>query len=135
MTVKSSDGNWFLIECSWQMGADAEAIQRFRKVYEYLLPLAPTNDPKVRQAAIDRAVEKDPLLINVVPDSLKSLNLIGRRKFIIICQILNDTSNKWLQKLSRMISLGAPISVEILPATFVHDMYTILLTEDQYVLK
>jgi hypothetical protein len=126
MEMNSSKGNWFLIECSWQMGADAEAIQRFREVYKYLLPLASTDDPKVRQVAIERAAKEDPLLLNVVPDSLKSLNLIGRRKFVIICQILNDKSNKWLQKLSKMISLEAPISVEIFPATYVHDLEAIL---------
>ena len=130
MERESSKGNWFLIECSWQMGADDEAVKRFRDVYTYLLPLTPTEKPEERKAAIERAAKEDPLLLNVVPDSLKSLNLIGRRKFVIICQIISPNCNKLLQTLSRMIILDAPINVEIFPATFVHDLNAILPTKE-----
>jgi hypothetical protein len=125
MQANSSEGNWFLIMCSWEMGADDEAIQRFHEVYKYLIPLAPTDDPEVRQQAL-AALPKDDPRLTLVPDSLKSLNLIGRRKFVIICQIISPNCNKFLQKLSRMISLRASISVEIFPATFVHDLKAIL---------
>jgi hypothetical protein len=125
MPVKSSDGNWFLIMCSWEMGEDAEAVQRFHAVYEYFTPLTPTDNPEGRQEALALLAKDDPRL-SLVPDSLKSLNLIGRRKFVIICQIISENSNRVLQALSRKISLGAPISVEIFPATYVHDLTNIL---------
>jgi len=125
LQANSSEGSWFLIMASWEIGADDKAVQRFHEVYEYLLPLAPTDDPELRQKAL-AALPKDDPRSTLVADSLKSLNLIGRRKFVIICQILNDKSNKWLQKLSKMISLGAHINVEIFPATYVHDLEAIL---------
>jgi len=123
MLVDSSKGNWFLIMCSWQMGADDEAIQRFHDVYNYLKILAPPVE--VRQEALAKLAKDDPRLY-LVPDSLKSLNLIGRRQFVIICQTLSENCNRLLQELSRMISLQAKISVEIFPATYVHDLISIL---------
>jgi hypothetical protein len=117
------EGNWFLIMCSWEMGADDVAVQRFHDVYDYLNILAPPEEArKVRLAELRSNAPNDPRL-TLVPESLKSLNLIGRRKFVIICQ---TTSNRVLQALSRMISLGAPISVDIFPATYVHDLKDIL---------
>jgi hypothetical protein len=126
MQVKSSDGNWFLIMCSWEMGADAAAIQRFHDVYDYLRILSPPDE--VRQKALAELALKDPNdpRLTLVPESLKSLNLIGRRKFVIICQTTTNNCNRVLQALSRIISLEAPISVEIFPATYVHDLINLL---------
>lgn len=124
MQVKSSEGNWFLIICSWEKGADDAAVQRFHKVYKYLAPLA----PEFREKGLVEIAKKDsndPRL-SLVPDSLKSLNLIGRRKFVIICQTTSINSNRVLQALSLEIGLGAPVSVEIIPATYVHDLMNIL---------
>lgn len=123
MDVKSTEGNWFLIMCTWEMGADDIAVQRFHDLYDYLRILAPPDD--VRQKALDALPRDDPRL-TLVPDSLKSLNLIGRRTFVIVCQIISEKSNKLLQELSKRMSLGAPISVEIFPATFVHDLLDVL---------
>jgi len=129
---KSSEGNWFLIMASWEMGADAEAIQRFYDVYHYLLPLAPSD---AIPGEIRDRIKEDPILdpddprSSLVPTSLKSLNLIGRRKFVIIGQTTSNNSNRVLQALSRKISLGAPINVEIFPATYVHDLIGILSPE------
>jgi len=126
MQGKSSDGSWFLITCSWEIGADDEAVKRFHEVYKYLRILAPPDN--VRQKALAELARKNPQdpRLQIVPESLKSLNLIGRRKFVIVCQIISSHCNKVLQELSRMISLGAPISVEIFPATYVHDLEAIL---------
>jgi hypothetical protein len=134
MSEKPTEGNWFLIMVSWEAGADAEAIQRFYDVYDYLLPLAPAN---VIPEEIRDRVKADPIQspddprLGLVPASLKSLNLIGRRKFVIIGQTTSNNSNRVLQALSRKISLGAPISVEIFPATNVHDLIGILPPEKQ----
>jgi hypothetical protein len=105
------------------MGADEEAVKRFYEVYKYLRILAPPDD--VRQKAL-AALPKDDPRLTLVADSLKSLNLIGRRKFVIVCQIISPNCNKVLQELSKMISLYAPINVEIFPATYVHDLEAIL---------
>jgi len=129
LQANSSEGSWFLIMASWEIGADDKAVQRFHEVYEYLLPLAPTDDPELRQKAL-AALPKDDPRSTLVADSLKSLNLIGRRKFVIICQIISPNCNKLLQTLSRMIILDAPINVEIFPATFVHDLNAILPTKE-----
>jgi len=102
----------------WEMGADDVAVQRFHDVYEYLNVLAPER----REKAIAGLDRDDPRL-ELVPESLKALNLIGRRKFVIICQA---ASNRILQVLSRIISLGAPIKVDIFPATYVHDLKDML---------
>ena len=115
--------NWFLIMSSWEKGADDEAVKRFHDVYKYLKVLAPPDD--VRQKTLAQLARKNPEdpRLTLVPESLKALNLIGRRKFVIICQ---TTSNRVLQELSKMISLGASISVEIFPATYVYDLEAIL---------
>ncbi|MGA2466636.1 MAG: hypothetical protein ABSH06_20090 [Thermodesulfobacteriota bacterium] len=129
MQTKSSDGSWFLIMCSWEMGADDVAQKRFRDVYGYLLPLAPPYIIDAIPEYIMKQVPVDPIIkgsndprLDLVPESLKSLNLIGRRRFVIICQIISNNCNRVLLALSRKISLDAPISVEIFPATYVHDL-------------
>jgi hypothetical protein len=131
MEYESSKGSWFLIMASWQMGADLEAIQRFHEVYKYLRILTPGPE---RQAALDGLPREDPRL-SLVPDSLKSLNLIGRRQFVIVCQIKSENCNRILQELSKIIILEARISVEIFPATYVHDLNTMLPTDEKYYLK
>lgn len=123
MAVRSTEGNWFLIMCTWDIDADEIAVQRFYDLYDYLKVLAPPEE--VRQEALAGLPRDDPRL-TLVPDSLKSLNLIGRRTFVIVCQIISEKSNRLLQELSKKISLGAPINVEIFPATFVHDLIDVL---------
>lgn len=113
-----SDGNWFLIMTSWEIGADEVAIERFHKVYEYLMPLM-KDDWRKEMMEIDQQDAR----LAFTSGTVKALNLIGRRTFIIIGQ---TRSNRVLQLLSRMISLKAPISVEIFPATDVHDLKDLL---------
>ena len=64
----------------------------------------------------------DPLF-DLDSDSFKALNLIGRRQFVIIGQA---TSNRLQQKLALDIGLGTRIKVEVFPATYVHDLRTVL---------
>lgn len=117
----SQDENWFVIMCSWELGADDEAVKRFNKLYEYLDVLRDTEWLKAAQGSKD-------LRLDLNSESILALNLIGRRKFLIICQA---RSNRVMQELSKMISLRAPIKVEIFPATNVHDLYNILKPEKQ----
>ena len=51
-------------------------------------------------------------------DSLKALNLIGQRKFVIIGR---TTSNKVLQEISSNVTLETAIRVDVFPATYVHE--------------
>ncbi len=126
LRANSTEGSWFLIMCSWEMGADDEAVKRFHEVYKYLRILAPPDE--VRKEALAKLAKENPndLRLTLVADSLKSLNLIGRRKFVIVCQIISPNCNRMLQELSKMIGLGASINVEIFPATYVHDLEAIL---------
>lgn len=123
--------NWFLIMVSWEMGADDEAVQRFSQVYMYLNIRAPDikeDEQKKRQEEYNKSYPDDPVreddpVYEIVQGSLKPLNLIGRRRFVIILQ---TKSNKVLQRLSKMISLHAHITVEIFPATYVTELRGIL---------
>lgn len=120
--------NWFLIMVSWEMSADQEAVRRFHKVYKYLTMKAPGVNKDLARKDYNKIYPEDPIgdddpVYEIVDNSLKPLNLIGRRKFIIICQ---TPSNRVLQRLSKMISLEAPISVEIFPATYVTELVDIL---------
>ena len=133
MLANSKDGSWFMIMVSWEMGADGEAVQRFHQVYKYLNLRAPgmdENEDKRKEAekVYNESYPKDPLVeddpvYDIVQGSLKPLNLIGRRKLVIICQ---TPSNRVLQRLSKMISLNAHISVEIFPATYVTELRDLL---------
>jgi hypothetical protein len=131
MFEERSEGNWFLIMASWGIDADEKAKERFYDVYDYLRLLAPPEKiPKVMQGIKrDSVPGEDDLLMDIVPGSLKSLNLIGRRKFVIVCKIKPSGGNRLLQTLSKKISFGAPISVEIFPATDVHDLIGIMPPE------
>ena len=132
MTVNSNDGSWFMIMVSWEMGADGEAVQRFHQVYMYLNIRAPNigkDEQMKRQAEYNESYPNDPVreddpVYDIVEGSLKPLNLIGRRRFVIIFQ---TKSNKVLQRLSKMISLLAHITVEIFPATYVTELRDTLL--------
>ena len=113
MQGKSRDGNWFMIMCSWEQGADAEAVEKFEDVYKnYLL--------KLTESDWQSTISADDPRLDLNSESIKALNLIGRRTFVIICQA---ASNRVLQELSRNISLKAPVSVKIFPATDVHDLF------------
>jgi hypothetical protein len=126
--------HWFMIMVSWDIGADSEAVQRFAKVYLYLNVRAPyMDDHKDEQAAAvktyNEAYKDDPIvgddpIHEIVSGTLKPFNLIGRRRFVILLQ---TSSNRVLQRLSKMISLYAPIRVEIFPATYVTELKDILL--------
>jgi hypothetical protein len=134
--------SWFLIMVSWEPGGDGEAVKRFHQVYMYLNIRAPfnTDDDEKKSAiqqgrkeeyeqylkdnelALETLDENDPVY-DIVEDSIKALNLIGRRKFVIIFQ---TKSNRVLQRLSKIISLGTEISVEIFPATYVTELKELL---------
>jgi hypothetical protein len=107
--------SWFLMMFSWEPGADVEAEERFIKAYKYLDELS-ADDWR------DKLDTDDPRL-DLDSESLRALNLIGRRKFVVIGQ---STSNRVLQELALKVGLGAPIKVEVFPATFVHDLYKIM---------
>ena len=121
MLGRPSEVDWFVIVSSWEAGADDAAVQRFHDVYQYLNVLA----PDYREKALAGLDKNDPRR-DIVPETLRALNLIGRRKFMIICQ---TRSNRVLQELSKKISLGAPVNVEIFPATNVHDLEALLPNE------
>lgn len=118
MQRTSTSGSWFLIQCSWEPDADGDAVQKFGAVYDYLNLL--TDDQKL--AEFKNKNPDDPIF-DLDPDSFKALNLIGRRQFVLIGQA---TSNRLQQKLALDIGLGTHISVEVLPATYVHDLRTVL---------
>ena len=112
MMEEQKQYNWFLIMVSWDWNADQDAIKKFQWVYNYLNAYnvkeqwkkisANPNDPR---NALDF-------------DSLKALNLIGQRKFVIIGQ---TTSNKVLQEISSNVTLETAIRVDVFPATYVHE--------------
>jgi len=115
--------SWFLIMCSWEPENDEEAIGKFGEVYKYLIGSQTkewddldVNDPR---KAID-------------PDSLKALNLIGKRKFVIIGRSMN---NEVLQKLSSMITLKKHIKVDVYAATDVTEFRNIAGVEFPELLK
>ena len=132
VSPKSSEGNWFLIMVSWEENAVSEAIERFYAVYRYLFALGPPDaisaEMKEKIKPIPLGGDEDPRN-DIVKESLKPLNLTGERKFVIILQIRPGKSNRVLQELSARITLNAPITVKIFPATYVHDLIGILPLE------
>jgi hypothetical protein len=123
----ATEGSWFLIMVSWEVGADAAAQKRFGEVLKYLRifkceDLTNPKDVAARDKAL-KGLKKGDFRLEIVPNSLKAINLIGRRKFVIIFQV---KSNKVLLALSKMISWSAPISVEIFPASYVFEVESIL---------
>jgi hypothetical protein len=110
--------SWFLILCSWEPDEDGDAVSKFGAVYNYLNLL--TDDQKL--AEFKNKNPDDPLF-DLDSDSFKALNLIGRRQFVIIGQA---TSNRLQQQLALEIGLGTRIKVEVFPATYVHDLRTVL---------
>ena len=110
--------SWFMIVCSWEPEEDDAAVQKFEAVYDYLQPL---NDYKTLEE-LESNHPDDPIL-DLDPDSFKAINLIGRRQFVMIGQA---KSNRLQQKLALDIGLKTRISVEVIPATFVHDLRTVL---------
>ena len=112
--TKTLDGHsWFMLTASWEPDADSKALNVFGNVYKMLKDFGTTS--------------QKPELQDLDPDSLKALNLIGRRKFVIIGQ---TQSNIPLQYLSREISLQQPVKVEIFPATYVHDLAQMFVDEN-----
>ncbi len=110
--------SWFMIICSWEPEADSDAVKKFGAVYQYLQLLM--DDQLL--AEFENKKPDDPIF-DLDPDSFKALNLIGRRQFVIIGQA---TSNRLQQKLALDIGLGTRIKVEVFPATYVHDLRTVL---------
>jgi len=111
-------GNWFLIMCSWDWDADKVALEKFQWVYNYLNIYNTPEWKELRDDDPRKAMDFE---------SLKALNLIGKRKFVIIGQ---TSSNNVLQKISSEITLGTAIKVDIFPATYVHDFKKISMTEN-----
>lgn len=108
--------SWFLIVCSWEPDADDKAVPTFKEVYDNYLNILTHDDWR------DKLKDDDPRL-DLDSDSFKALNLIGRRQFVIIGQA---TSNRVQQELALKIGLGTRIKVEVFPATYVHDLRTVL---------
>ena len=103
--------NWFLIMCSWDWGTDKVALERFVEVFRYL-------NKRDKQAWEKVIADPDDPRHALDFDSLKALNLIGQRKFVIIGR---TTSNRVLQELSSMITLETAIRVDVFPATYVRE--------------
>ena len=110
------ESNWFMITVSWDWNADQDAINKFQWVYNYL------NAYNVPEKW--RKIKADPNdYRNAIDfDSLKAINLIGQRKFVIIGR---TTSNKVLQEMSSNITLHTAVKVDFFPATYVHEFTTI----------
>jgi hypothetical protein len=101
--------NWFMIMISWDCDADKDAIIKFQWVYNYLNVYNTDQWKLLRDDDLRKAIDFD---------SLKALNLIGQRKFVIIGR---TTSNKVLQEISSNITLETGIRVDVFPATYVHE--------------
>jgi hypothetical protein len=110
--------SWFMISCSWEPEEDADAVAKFGAVYGYLELL--TDDQKL--AEYKNRKPDDPIF-DLDADSFKALNLIGMRQFVMIGQA---TSNRLQQQLALDIGLGTRIRVEVFPATYVHDLQTVM---------
>lgn len=110
--------SWFMIMCSWESDADADAVTTFGAVYDYLNLL--TDDVELKKFKSEN--QNDPLF-DLDSGSFKALNLIGRHQFVFIGQA---TSNRLQQKLALDIGLGTHIKVEVFPATYVHDLRNVL---------
>lgn len=109
---EGKDYNWFVIMCSWDWNADEHALKRFQWVYHYFNAYNVPDewkkvlaDPNDARNAIDF-------------ESLKALNLIGQREFVIIGR---TSSNRVLQEISSNITLNTAIRVDVFPATYVHE--------------
>ncbi|MEJ2588092.1 MAG: hypothetical protein P8165_11060 [Deltaproteobacteria bacterium] len=113
--------NWYVIVCSWELEDEEEAISRFNNFYLYL------NKLRDEEWVSDKRNSED-IRLNLDSESLLALNLIGRRKFLIICQ---SKSHKILLEMSKMIGLRSPVKVEVLPAIHVHDVYGALNPNEQ----
>jgi len=104
-TLETKEGySWFLILCSWEYDADRMAMVKWQEVYNWFKP--------------DKPEELPPLRKEIANEGLLALNLIGKRKFVIAGQA---KSNKPLQELSSMITLGTPIKVDVFAATNVFE--------------
>jgi len=108
--------SWFLIMCSWEYEHDAMAQKKFGEVYEYLINFKDPDSKWVKD------LRSDDLRSAFDPHSLKALNLIGKRKFVIIGRTKN---NEVLQKLSLMITWETAIKVDVFAATDVNEFYSI----------
>jgi hypothetical protein len=112
MMEEQKQYNWFLIMCSWDWNADQDAIKKFQWVYNYL------NAYNVKEQWEEISANANDPRNALDFDSLKALNLIGQRKFVIIGQ---TTSNKVLQEISSHVTLETAIRVDVFPATYVHE--------------
>ncbi len=119
--------NWFVILCSWELEAEDEAVERFNDVYEYLNILRNARWLD-EQEKLELGGKDTDTRYALDRDSLKALNLIGRRKFVFVFQ---SKSHKILLELSKRIGLNSPIKVEVLPAVHVHDVYGALKPKEE----
>jgi hypothetical protein len=102
----------FIFNIRWEHGADETALNKFQEIFDLI-----ENEK--------RTEERDDLLKGMDFDSLRAFNLIGRRHFMLIGW---TNSNKALQNLSMILTLGAAISVEVVPATEVHTFDEVVKT-------
>jgi len=96
----------FIFNIRWEHDADETALNKFQDIFDLI------ENEKRRD-------ERDDLLAGIDFDSLRAFNLIGRRHFMLIGW---TNTNKALQNLSLILTLGASISVEVVPATEVHTL-------------
>jgi hypothetical protein len=107
-TMAVEEYSWFLIQCRWDWDRDDKAMDKFGEVFDYLSAF---KDPNLD---LEKCFPDDDPRRALEPGSLKALNLIGKRNFVIIGRTKN---NEPLQKLSAMITLTTGIMVDVYPAT------------------
>ena len=103
--------SWFLMQCTWEPENDSQAIEKWGQVY---LWFRPEKDTKEKKISYRKEISNKGFL---------ALNLIGQRTFIIAGQAL---TNKPLQELSSLITLGTEIQVDLYSATNIFECGNIM---------
>jgi hypothetical protein len=112
---------------SWEPGEDQAAAESFKEVFDYLNKFRSQDLDDIKKRDVWLAgLDKEDARSAIVPDSLRGLNLIGRRKFVIILKLKKESNpNNLLLHLSKKISWCRRINVEIFPAAYVFEVETI----------
>lgn len=108
--------SWFLMQCTWEPENDSQAIKKWGQVY---LWFRPEKDTKEKKISYRKEISNKGFL---------ALNLIGQRTFIIAGQA---KTNRPLQELSSLITLGTQIQVDLYSATNVFDFAIIMQSVGQ----
>lgn len=109
--METLDGHsWFLIVCSWDYEADDKATAKWVDVFNWFRDKS------------DQAEAAGSLRNEIADEGLLALNLIAKRQFVIACQA---KSNKPLQQVASMITLGTAIQVDVFAATNVFEFGSI----------